>query len=53
MTPATQTDNVLIRLSAEEVQKALAIGIDEDAEEALSFLKKKLADLLKEELHSS
>jgi len=53
MNQATHTDNVVIRLSAEEAQKALAIGMDEDAEEALSFLKEKLADLLKEKLHSS
>ena len=39
MNQATHTDNVVIRLSAEEAQKALAIGMDEDAEEALSFLK--------------
>jgi hypothetical protein len=53
MNHVTQTDNILIRLSAEEAQQALAIGIDEDAQEALSFLRVTLANLIKEKLHSS
>jgi hypothetical protein len=53
MSHTTQTDIILIRLNAEEAQRALAIGIDDDAQEALSFLKETLANLIKEKLHSS
>ncbi len=53
MTHSTQTDNLIIRLSAEEAQQALAIGMDEDAQEALSFLKETLGTLIREKFQSS
>lgn len=50
MYPETE---VLIKLSAIEIQQALAIDLDEDAEQALSWLHEKIIEKIIEKLHNS
>jgi hypothetical protein len=46
MNDITNNNQVLIRLTIAEAQQVLAIGMDEDAEEALVFVTEKLTKVV-------
>jgi hypothetical protein len=53
MNDTTNNNHVLIKLTIAEAQQVLAIGMDEDAEEALAFLTNKLTKVVNQSFHAS